>query len=255
MDRWPRTGVHTPEGSWSPSQKRYVPRSTLPVYERQPFPETVLGSGAAEPLKSGTELFKNDEIRVWTLDDEIAIASITAKLHLISPAVIEGLSQALRDRRRQVQGAGDLVARRRVLGRRQPRIADAGVHEERLQGHRARGEEAAGLHAAPALCAGAGGERDARHRAGRRLRAGAVQRAARRAHGNLRRPGRGRRRPGARRRRPGGDRAQGRRGSSVGAWHRPAGLHPTSRSPPPRWPRWAPARSKAARSATCKATT
>ncbi len=90
-----RDGVHTPEGSWSPSQKRYVPRSKLPVYERQLFAESVLGSGATEPLKSGTELFKNEEIRVWTHDDEVAIASITAKLHLISPAVIEGLSQAL----------------------------------------------------------------------------------------------------------------------------------------------------------------
>jgi 3-hydroxyacyl-CoA dehydrogenase len=90
-----KQAVHTPEGSWSPSQKRYVPRSKLPVYERQRFPETVMGSGAPEPLKSGTELYKNEEIRVWTPDNEIAIASITAKLHLISPAVIEGLSQAL----------------------------------------------------------------------------------------------------------------------------------------------------------------
>ncbi|HEU5295254.1 MAG TPA: 3-hydroxyacyl-CoA dehydrogenase/enoyl-CoA hydratase family protein [Burkholderiaceae bacterium] len=90
-----RDGVHTPEGSWSPSRKRYVPRSKLPVYQRQPFPEAVLGSGAADALKSGTELYKNDEVRVWTLDGELAIASITAKLHLISPAVIEGLSKAL----------------------------------------------------------------------------------------------------------------------------------------------------------------
>ena len=90
-----KQAVHTAEGSWSPSQKRYVPRSTLPVYARQRFPETVTGSDAPEPLKSGTELFKNEEIRVWTPDNEIAIASITAKLHLISPAVIEGLSQAL----------------------------------------------------------------------------------------------------------------------------------------------------------------
>jgi 3-hydroxyacyl-CoA dehydrogenase len=35
-----RTGVHTPEGSWSPSRKAYVPRSSLPVYDRQYFPET-----------------------------------------------------------------------------------------------------------------------------------------------------------------------------------------------------------------------
>ncbi len=90
-----RTGVHTPEGSWSPSRKTYVPRSTLPVYQRQHFPESVSGSGALAPLKSGTELYKNDEVRVWTMDGEVVIASITAKLHLISPTVAEGLQQAL----------------------------------------------------------------------------------------------------------------------------------------------------------------
>ncbi|WP_295643532.1 3-hydroxyacyl-CoA dehydrogenase/enoyl-CoA hydratase family protein [uncultured Methylibium sp.] len=90
-----RTGVHTPEGSWSPSRKAYVPRSGLAVYQRQHFPENVLGSGAVEPLKAGTELFKNEEVRVWTLDGEVAIASITAKLHLISPAVVEGLLKAV----------------------------------------------------------------------------------------------------------------------------------------------------------------
>ncbi len=90
-----RTGVHTPEGSWSPAKKAYAPRSKLPVYQRQFFPETMAGAGATDPLKSGTELFKNEEIRVWTLDGEIVIASITAKLHLISPAVIEGLLKAV----------------------------------------------------------------------------------------------------------------------------------------------------------------
>ncbi len=91
----PQKGVHTPEGSWSPAKKAYVPRSKLPVYQRQFFPETMGGAGATDPLKSGTELFKNEEIRVWTLDGEVVIASITAKLHLISPAVIEGLLKAV----------------------------------------------------------------------------------------------------------------------------------------------------------------
>ncbi|MFY9514317.1 MAG: 3-hydroxyacyl-CoA dehydrogenase/enoyl-CoA hydratase family protein [Rubrivivax sp.] len=90
-----RTGVHTPEGSWSPSRKTYAPRSSLAVYGRQHFPENVLGSGAAAPLKSGTEVFKNDEVRVWTLDGEVLIASITAKLHLISPTVTDGLLKAV----------------------------------------------------------------------------------------------------------------------------------------------------------------
>jgi 3-hydroxyacyl-CoA dehydrogenase len=90
-----RTGVHTPEGSWSPAKNAYIPRSTLPVYQRQHFPEDVLGSGAVPALKSGTEVFKNDEVRVWTLDGEVLIASITAKLHLISATVTEGLLKAV----------------------------------------------------------------------------------------------------------------------------------------------------------------
>ncbi|MFN8850275.1 MAG: 3-hydroxyacyl-CoA dehydrogenase/enoyl-CoA hydratase family protein [Inhella sp.] len=88
-------GVHTPEGSWSAAEGQFKPRAKLPVYARQPFPESLVGEGAVDPLKSGTELFKNDEVRVWTLDGEVVIASITAKLHLISPAVTEGLLKAV----------------------------------------------------------------------------------------------------------------------------------------------------------------
>ena len=88
-------GVHRPEGSWSAASARWVTRSTLPVYQRQHFPEAVLGSGVVAPLKSGTEEFSNEEIRVWSLDGEVLIASITAKLHLISPTVTEGLLEAV----------------------------------------------------------------------------------------------------------------------------------------------------------------
>ena len=90
-----RGGVHMPEGSWSPARQAWVPLSDLPVYRRQAFRENVAGAGAVDALSSGTELFRNDEIRVWTLDGEVVIASITAKLHLISPTVGEGLMKAL----------------------------------------------------------------------------------------------------------------------------------------------------------------
>jgi 3-hydroxyacyl-CoA dehydrogenase len=88
-------GVHQPEGSWSAAHARFVAPSTLPVYQRQHFRESVVGAGAVAPLQSGTELFKNDEARVWTLDGEVAILSITAKLHLISPLVVEALLKAI----------------------------------------------------------------------------------------------------------------------------------------------------------------
>ncbi|MBL0728052.1 3-hydroxyacyl-CoA dehydrogenase/enoyl-CoA hydratase family protein [Piscinibacter sp. HJYY11] len=88
-------GVHTPEGSWSASQNKYLPKSNLPVYQRQHFPEALFGSGAVDPLKSGTEEFKNDEVRAWTLDGEVLILSITSKLHLIGEGVIDGLAKAV----------------------------------------------------------------------------------------------------------------------------------------------------------------
>jgi 3-hydroxyacyl-CoA dehydrogenase len=90
-----RDGVHTAEGSWSASQNKYLPKSKLPVYERQHFPEALFGSGAVDPLKSGTEEFKNDEVRAWTLDGEVLILSITSKLHLIGEGVIDGLAKAV----------------------------------------------------------------------------------------------------------------------------------------------------------------
>jgi len=88
-------GVHTPEGSWSAKDGKFKPRTQLPVYARQHFPESLYGEGAVDPLKAGTELFKNEEVRVWTLDNEVVIATITAKLHLISPTVTEGLLKAI----------------------------------------------------------------------------------------------------------------------------------------------------------------
>ena len=90
-----RTGVHTPQGSWSPASGSYVPLRELPVYARQAFRENVAGADAPAALQSGTELFKNAEVRVWTRDGEVLIASITAKLHLISPTVTEGLLKAV----------------------------------------------------------------------------------------------------------------------------------------------------------------
>jgi 3-hydroxyacyl-CoA dehydrogenase len=97
-----REGVHGAQGSWSASQNKVLPKSTLPVYARQAFPGSV-GAGA-DPLRSGTEEFKNEEIRVWSADGEVLIASITAKLHLISPTVAEGLQKALEIAEDKYQG-------------------------------------------------------------------------------------------------------------------------------------------------------
>jgi 3-hydroxyacyl-CoA dehydrogenase len=91
-----REGVHAPEGSWSASQGKYIARSTLPVYQRQHFAESMFGSGAADPKTAGTTVFENDEVRGWTLaGDDVLILSLKSKLHLIGAPMIEGLLKGI----------------------------------------------------------------------------------------------------------------------------------------------------------------
>ncbi|MBA4110299.1 MAG: 3-hydroxyacyl-CoA dehydrogenase [Leptothrix sp. (in: Bacteria)] len=90
-----RDGVHTPEGSWSPAKKTYVPQRKLPVYDRQFFREDVLGSGTKSADTAGKTLHEDAAIRLWTLDDEVVIASIKSKMHTISAEVTGGLAKGL----------------------------------------------------------------------------------------------------------------------------------------------------------------
>ncbi len=86
-----RAGVHMPEGSWSASQGRYVPRSALPVYQRQLFPERLLGEGTAAAPGIGSEVVKNDECRLWSPDGQVLVLTLTGKMHTIGPGTVEGL--------------------------------------------------------------------------------------------------------------------------------------------------------------------
>lgn len=88
-------GVHTPAGSWNPSTGQFVPVRQLPVYARQHFPESVLGAQALKAEAAGTTLHEDEAIRLWTLDQQVLIASIKTKMYALSPGVIEGLMQAL----------------------------------------------------------------------------------------------------------------------------------------------------------------
>ncbi len=84
-------GVHTPQGSWNPSTGQFVLPRSLPVYTRQHFPESVLGADVPKAQTAGKTLFEDDAIRLWTLADDVVIASIKTKMHAIGPAVVEGL--------------------------------------------------------------------------------------------------------------------------------------------------------------------
>ena len=86
-------GVHTAAGSWNPTTGKFVAPRSLPVYARQHFPESVLGANAPSATTAGKTLFEDESIRLWTLDDEVVIASIKTKMHAIGPGVVEGLLQ------------------------------------------------------------------------------------------------------------------------------------------------------------------
>ncbi|HSV57912.1 MAG TPA: 3-hydroxyacyl-CoA dehydrogenase/enoyl-CoA hydratase family protein [Variovorax sp.] len=88
-------GVHTPEGSWSAAESRFVPLRRLPVHARQLFPESVLGANAPQAEEAGTTISDEGGVRVWTLDGEVLIASIHSKMNAISPDVAEALAGAV----------------------------------------------------------------------------------------------------------------------------------------------------------------
>ena len=95
-----RDGVHSAEGSYSPARDMQVPRSTLPVYQRQRFPDPVLG----ETFEPGTTVFENDGVRMWHDGDGIAVVSFKTKMHTVSDHVLDGLQEAISIAERDYQG-------------------------------------------------------------------------------------------------------------------------------------------------------
>ncbi len=86
-----RSGVHAAQGSYAPVAKTQRPRSTLPVYRRQLFPDRLLG----EETQYGTTIFETDAVRMWHTGDDIAIVSFKSKMHTIDSDVLDGVQQAV----------------------------------------------------------------------------------------------------------------------------------------------------------------
>jgi len=90
-----RHGVHASEGSWSAAAVALKPRSTLPVYGRQLYPEQVLGEAAPD---AGVTLWENTGVRLWHLparDARIGIVSFKSKMHAIGDDVLDGVLEAI----------------------------------------------------------------------------------------------------------------------------------------------------------------
>jgi len=99
-----RSGVHAPEGSYSAARKTNVPRSTLPVYQRQLFRAPVAGAADADGATAGTTVFEDDSVRIWHQGDEVLILSLKTKMHVIGPGVIAGLAKAVAEAEKNYKG-------------------------------------------------------------------------------------------------------------------------------------------------------
>ena len=87
-----RDGVHGKDGSWSAAAGKYKPRSAHPVYQRQLFPDPILG----EKFDQGSTVWENDGVRLWTLgDDGVGIISFKTKMHTINDQVLDGIQHAI----------------------------------------------------------------------------------------------------------------------------------------------------------------
>lgn len=86
-----REGVHSANGSFNPNSGLPQPRSTLAVYQRQRFPDAVLG----EVFDLGKTVFETDAVRMWHDGDGIAVLSFKSKMNTVSDGVLAGIQQAI----------------------------------------------------------------------------------------------------------------------------------------------------------------
>lgn len=86
-------GVHSTQGSFAPASGKTQLRSKLPVYQRQLFPDRLIG----EETVYGETIFETDAVRLWHTGDQIAILSFKSKMHTIGADVLEGVQQAIKE--------------------------------------------------------------------------------------------------------------------------------------------------------------
>ena len=93
-------GVHTADGAFSATENRFRPRSTLPVYARQHYPDPVLG----ERWPAGTTIMETPAVRMWHLGDDVAIVSFKTKQNTIGADVLDGVLAAIERAERDCAG-------------------------------------------------------------------------------------------------------------------------------------------------------
>ena len=77
--------------AWSAEHNIYIPRSSLPVYQRQRCLEPLQGDSPCH----GTTIFETDATRCWHAGNDIVVISFKTKMHTIGDPVIADLNRAI----------------------------------------------------------------------------------------------------------------------------------------------------------------
>lgn len=88
------------QGAYAPQTKHYSPRSQLAVYQRQFFPQCVLG----EAERECTVIYENAGVVLWALQDDIAVVSFKSKANTIGQDVLDGMQAAIEKAEERCQG-------------------------------------------------------------------------------------------------------------------------------------------------------
>lgn len=96
----PLKAFYTEEGAFSPKNTSYSPRSTLPVYQRQFFPDKVL----KERVHASKTIYENEGVHLWLLKDEVAVVNFKSKANTIGQAVLDGMEEAIARAEKECQG-------------------------------------------------------------------------------------------------------------------------------------------------------
>lgn len=77
--------------AYSATDNQFHARADLAVYQRQYFPDSVLG----ESYDKGVTVYEDDGVRLWHQNDDVAILSFKSKVGSISNKVVDGMLAAI----------------------------------------------------------------------------------------------------------------------------------------------------------------
>lgn len=98
-----RDGVYEGHNAFAPGENKMKGRSTLPVYKRQIFPDSLVG----EHFGHGETITENDSVRLWRMPDQdkgIAVLSFKSKMHSLSRSVVDGILASVAQAEKEFDG-------------------------------------------------------------------------------------------------------------------------------------------------------